>query len=667
MSAIKRAQMRRGRGAYWQSRQQHITQREEVLMHRPSGTAPACAAVFLGIAFLAGCGNTPLPGLPLASDGAPAATPSAMAVPISVTIGGTSIAETGSSVVLTATVSGATGTATYAWSVTSGSGTLDGVNARSVRVTCNTEGTTTVAVTASDSGTGTSAAASLTVTCTAATPPAEPLAVTASADDTTPAVGDTIALLASATGGTPPYTYSWAQTTTTAGATVSNATTQTPSVTFSAAGSFTFQVLVQDAAGPTATATVGVTVEPPVEEETADIDAILAATWGVAAAVDDGTETLYIVVGTAFAVDNTRLATNAHVVDGVLDFAAEAPGEVEFVVVQHETAEARAIDRMWRHPDYDPNDFLGTPDVGVISVVGSLPSVAPLADEATVRDLATLDDVALCGFPGDVLLALDPIDASVRPRATCLSGNITALRPFDPSVAATRDNTLLLQHDIQTSPGTSGSAIFDDAGWIVGVHNAATGDVSASNRFGVRADVIRTLLRDIDSGSVPALTLDSSPSGSPLPSGVCPATTYRNDAFGFGFNPPPSFYGPYPDDLPGTDNLLEIDFVWDEFLQIDIDVNDVPGTLNDWALIWVDIKSSSGETLLLYEEIELASGVDALLLEWYSPGAMLDFYWIELWVKRGSLLYSFDVLMMSSDFFTREAQIIESLRSVCVD
>ncbi len=178
--------------------------------------------------------------------------------PLAVAISGTAAAEVGSGTTLTATATGGSGTATFAWSVTSGDATLSATSGSSVTVTCVSAGDSVVSVTATDEA-GTTATATSTVTCSAAAVTPDPLAVTATADDTTPDVGDTIALLASASNGTPPYTYSWSQTSATAGATIANATSQTPSVTFSSGGSFTFQVMVTDAAAGTATGTVDIT------------------------------------------------------------------------------------------------------------------------------------------------------------------------------------------------------------------------------------------------------------------------------------------------------------------------------------------------------------------------------------------------------------------------
>ena len=155
-----------------------------------------------------------------------------------------------------------------------------------------------------------------------------------------------------------------------------------------------------------------------------------------------------------------------------------------------------------------------------------------------------------------------------------MTGRITALRPFDPSDPDTPTNTLLIQHDIQASGGTSGSAIVDKAGQVIAVNNAGTTDESASNRFAIRADLVRVFLADIDAGHVEPLTIDRTGTnrGNQPPAATCPAASWHSQAFGFGFNPPTGFFGPVADDNPDADDLFARDFVFDELLQIDINV-----------------------------------------------------------------------------------------------
>ena len=392
------------------------------------------------------------------------------------------------------------------------------------------------------------------------------------------------------------------------------------------------------------------------------------ATWGVAAVIETDDGPRFVTVGTSFAVDSTRLVTNAHVIDAVLELALQFDPSVKFAVVQHETGTYFLIERMWKHPDFDPERFLSTPDLGVISVAGVLPTVVTLANDFRLRGLSVLDNVALCGFPGDVSLDV----GSSRPRATCLPGTITALRPFDPNEPASPENTLLIQHDIPTSRGTSGSAIFNAMGQVVAVNNAATVDESASNRFAVRADLVRLLLDDIDLGLVPSLTIvRSAPAAEPEPVAptVCPTADYRNEAIGFGFDPPLAFDGPvtFADERVVPDRLLSLAFAFDAFLQIDVSVSTDSPSLSDWLAEWTRRRTDQGDTLVRTETVTMPSGVEATILTWHVPRTFGRLTAVELWAVRDDLRFGFSTVLSSADFAALGETILESFRSVCVD
>ncbi len=280
---------------------------------------------------------------------------------------------------------------------------------------------------------------------------------------------------------------------------------------------------------------------------------ILKATWLVLGSSNNSS-----LLATAFAISSNRLATNAHVVQGIRDIIVTQGGAAG--VVQHESGSSALITKAWMHPDYT-GDSVRSPDVGVIEVDGALPSWLRLADDADLRSLIVFDEIRLCGFPGDVALAIEiPAlvraiggDATFRPRATCLSGQISSLRPFDPSAAATPANTFLIQHDIATSQGTSGSAIFGSSDGVVAVHSAETTNATALNRFAIRADALRDLIEMIDAGAAG--------SGSIEPPSFCPglAGTPSSlvDSDGDGFSDAEEFNStPGSDPCDATDTLV---------------------------------------------------------------------------------------------------------------
>ena len=214
-----------------------------------------------------------------------------------------------------------------------------------------------------------------------------------------------------------------------------------------------------------------------------------------------------IVMASAFAISDNLLGTNAHVIKS----AAKALREGGFVhAVQNETGIERNISRMWLHPGYDEEDSV-EPDVGVIEVSEPLPSFLPFASDATLHRLAVLDDIRMYGFPGDVARAIDwlqLLNGGLRPRATCLTGRITVLRPFDTTRDATPTNTLLIQHDAPVTHGMSGSPVLNPKGEVVAVVSAVTHDELGQNGFAVRIDVLRGLLDMLRGDALSAVDME---------------------------------------------------------------------------------------------------------------------------------------------------------------
>lgn len=233
--------------------------------------------------------------------------------------------------------------------------------------------------------------------------------------------------------------------------------------------------------------------------EVSTVDEILYASWLVVAYDSGG---LFSGAGSAFAIDGNLLATNAHVVE----MAAQAIrlGGSAFAY-QHETSRELAATVMWIHPGYT-GAF--SPDVGVIEVYGTLLPVLTVASTDTLRNLRVSDDVRLSGFPGELV--------GGRPRATMLSGRITALRPFDQS-QTTPETAMLIQHDMPTTGGTSGSPVVNSLGEVIAVHNSTAAELpgnpgNGQNNFAIRADALLQLLGWVWSGQVNPVDLSRIPS-----------------------------------------------------------------------------------------------------------------------------------------------------------
>lgn len=405
-----------------------------------------------------------------------------------------------------------------------------------------------------------------------------------------------------------------------------------------------------DGAGDSTSVTLG-------EDPIADPSSIADATWGVAARVRVDGDDFFLVVGSSFVVDEGRLVTNAHVIEAALELLPDLDPEMDLVVVQHESKTYCPIKEWYIHPDYDTVNSLSTPDLGVVLVDCELPSAVPVADIGELHDLTLLQDVTLCGFPGDVTL-LDLSLGSTRPRATCLTGNITGFRPFDLNQATTPLNTAIIQHDIQTSGGTSGGPIFDKSGRVVAINSAGTTDPTASNRFAIRVDSVWPLLSDIDAGRIAPVDLTAA---------KCLNTEYWNRTYSFGFDPPSGFSGPFKGSTLFEDELFSVEYVFDDLLKIEVGVLEAFGTLDTWVDTWVATASDENFLLLDNKTILMPSGIEAVRLEWRRETMFSLFYSIELWSVQDGFLYYFRAFMSPTDFANLGNAVRTSLNSACVE
>ena len=198
---------------------------------------------------------------------------------------------------------------------------------------------------------------------------------------------------------------------------------------------------------------------------------------------------------TAFAIQPTVLATNAHCVAAFKEKGGtpvvtqnDSGGKVRFRILAAQM-----------HPEYKSGrGSADAPDVGLLRVDGKMPKFVTLANDAELHSLGPGDDVFVIGFPGRVM---DPIS----PSATFLQGHLGRLVALGEKPPENVDDAVLVQHDAVTRGGNSGSPIFNQYGHVIAIHAAHLDDeddvkvggkqttvVNASPfRVGMRIDLLK--------------------------------------------------------------------------------------------------------------------------------------------------------------------------------
>ncbi len=223
--------------------------------------------------------------------------------------------------------------------------------------------------------------------------------------------------------------------------------------------------------------------------------------------------------GTAWVIAPGTLATNAHVVDGIL--SARAKGETPFVRSNVPPFESIAITSAVKHPHYDrftsavgyyapvaPGGRLVTStlgyDVGLIRVAANAKLAPPLkvASRETLLELAPSQEVAYIGYPTE-RMAAGGVNLT-QPTPQTHIARISAVTDFFLASVVPADR-LLIQHSLPGAGGCSGSPIFNSRGEVIALFNAGNViHVPIGNErariptvlinFAQRADLVREIL-----------------------------------------------------------------------------------------------------------------------------------------------------------------------------
>ena len=232
----------------------------------------------------------------------------------------------------------------------------------------------------------------------------------------------------------------------------------------------------------------------------------------------------YLVFGTGFSAHYENIIwTNAHIAQALSEVLLWFPDELsvdDIFAVRNGTVVGGShtyqldLNESIIHPEWAPEVF-DSPDIAAFRVeAAAFTEVPAFLPRAQATGLRVGQPIGTLGFPGETT-----VFAAVVPIATFKDGTISALRPYSADETVTPENSLVVQHNLDLSGGTSGSAIFDHNGYIVAVNyggvetvigdpeenpeevvSVPTGNIG----FAIRVDEVWKLIDLIDAGALPA-------------------------------------------------------------------------------------------------------------------------------------------------------------------
>jgi len=194
---------------------------------------------------------------------------------------------------------------------------------------------------------------------------------------------------------------------------------------------------------------------------------------------------------TAFAIRPRILASNAHCVRAAEDFE-DGGAEIYAHLNESNKPGSDGKPRMFRigrhrgHPLYRHNAQNITPDVGLFELEDEdAPAVVTTATIDELQALGTGDPLYVLGFPGRTMDEQSPV-------AVFMFSHVGRITDEFGQRADDFKDAWLVQHEGQTTPGTSGSPIFDEAGHVVAINAGGLleGNQQAVYKYAMRIDLV---------------------------------------------------------------------------------------------------------------------------------------------------------------------------------
>jgi len=191
---------------------------------------------------------------------------------------------------------------------------------------------------------------------------------------------------------------------------------------------------------------------------------------------------------TAFAIKPRTLASNAHCVRAAEDFEDKGADIWAHLNESNKSGEPKMfkVEKHKGHPKYKHSGMNITPDVGLFQLEeDDAPSTVTLAGKPELKKLGSGDALFLIGFPGRTMDEGSPV-------AVFMYSHVGRVTDSLGQKADGYEDAWLIQHEGQTTPGTSGSPIFNTEGKVVAINAGGLLEANKQSvyKYAMRIDLL---------------------------------------------------------------------------------------------------------------------------------------------------------------------------------
>jgi hypothetical protein len=190
----------------------------------------------------------------------------------------------------------------------------------------------------------------------------------------------------------------------------------------------------------------------------------------------DNTKSNFILIGSGSSINDSVICTNAHVALALFKqyiVYKQLGLDVTPVAIKNGSfslgTDVITLNISSIHKDYDDATVF-TSDVAIFFTGTKLKDKIMLASQQELESLKSGENIGTLGYPGETSSRIEK-----QVIATFKDGVISAQNTFNTLNAVTPKNAYIIQHNFNTTGGTSGSPIFNTHGNLISLNNSGAG------------------------------------------------------------------------------------------------------------------------------------------------------------------------------------------------